>query len=369
MTRVRNVFCIAILLLTQSIAADEIDVMTQNQYLGADLTEVIAAAAAGDLIALNGAIVAALQQVAANKTSERMQAQAESIGKRMPHFVGLQEVSLFSCADPFDTGACHDPAIAGAFNDYLDLTLTALEGEYEAAAIVENFAVENIPFNLPGYPLEHPALLTLIDRDVILARSDIETEKVNFGCVGIFVSVDGCNYQAALPAGPFTVLRGYVGIDATVGDDDYRIVNTHLEVKDPPVLPLFQNLQALELLSVLAATPTEKTLIVLGDINSSPDDLDDFPGSPYEQFTAAGYTDAWTLRPGNVSGNSCCQLADLSNKKSVLDQRIDMVFTKIVPASVKQARVLGDKVSSKTHPPGLGLWSSDHGAVAAELRF
>ena len=363
MTRVRNVFCIAILLLTQSIAADEIDVMTQNQYLGADLTPVIAAANTGDPGAFNEAIVTALQQVAANKTVERMQAQAESIRMRLPHFVGLQEVSVFSCANTEEgAGACADPAIAGAFNDYLDLTLTALEGEYEAVAIVENFAVENIPFILPGYPA---ALLTLIDRDVILARSDIETDKVDFGCAG-FVSVDGCNYQAALPAGPFTVLRGYVGIDATIGDDEYRIVNTHLEVKDDPIPPAFQNAQAVELLTVLGATPAGKNLIVLGDINSSPDDP---ASSPYGQFTALGYTDAWTLRPGNLPGASCCQLADLSNKKSALDQRIDMVFSNILPATVKQVRVLGGKVSSKTHPPGLGLWSSDHGAVAAELHF
>lgn len=365
MTIVRNVFFIAILLLARSIGADEIDVMTQNQYLGADLAPVIEAAAANpfDPAAFNAAVVAALQQVAANKTLERMQAQADSIAKRLPHIVGLQEVSVFSCADPLGTGACADPTIAGAFNDFLDLTLAALNGAYDAAAIVENFTAADVPFILPGYT--QPALLTLVDRDAILARSDIETETVNFGCVG-FVSVDGCNYQLALPAGAFDVLRGYVGIDATIGDDEYRIVNTHLEVKDPPVPPLFQNAQALELLTVLAATSADKKLVVLGDINSSPEDP---ASSPYGQFTALGYTDAWTLRPGNLPGASCCQLADLSNKQSALDQRIDMVFSSIMPASVKQARVLGDEVSSKTHPPGLGLWSSDHGAIAAELHF
>jgi hypothetical protein len=186
------------------------------------------------------------------------------IKKRQPYFVGLQEVDVFSCADPFGTGACSDPSIAGAFNNFLDLSLAALNGAYEAAAVVENFKVEDIPFVLPGDT--QPVLLTVIDRDVILARSDIETNTVNFGCTG-FVSVDGCNYQVALSAGPFTVLRGYVGVDAVVGDYDYRVINTHLEVKDSPIPPFFQNAQALELLTVLAATPSNKTLIVLGDIN------------------------------------------------------------------------------------------------------
>jgi hypothetical protein len=366
MLRLRNLFFVCIFVYSQSGIAGQLDVMTQNQYLGADLAPVIAAAAADpfDPIAFNSAVITALQQVAANKTAERMQAQARSISKRQPHFVGLQEVSVFSCADPYGTGACDDPGIADAFNDYLDLTLAALDGAYDTAAIVENFKVENVPFILPGQT--QPAFLTLIDRDVILARNDIETNTVDFGCVG-FVSVDGCNYQVTFPAGAFgNVLRGYVGIDATVSDDAYRIVNTHLEVKDPPIPPFFQDAQALELLTVLAATPSDKTLVVLGDINSSPDDPD---SSPYGQFTSLGYTDAWTLRPGGKSGNTCCQLAELSNKKSALDQRIDMVFLGEVPQKVKKARVLGNKMSSKTRPPGMGLWSSDHGAVAAKLHF
>jgi hypothetical protein len=362
----RNLFILFIFLYSQSGIAGQLDVMTQNQYLGADLAPVIGAATAEpfDPDAFNSAVVMALQQVAANKTAERMQAQAKSISKRQPHIVGLQEVSVFSCADPYGTGACDDPSIADAFNNYLDLTLAALDGAYDAAAIVENFKAENVPFFLPGQT--QPALLTLIDRDVILARNDIESNTVDFGCVG-FVSIDGCNYQVTLPAGAFgNVLRGYVGIDATVGSDDYRIVNTHLEVKDFPIPSLFQDAQALELLTVLGATPSDKTLVVLGDINSS---LDDPLTSPYGQFTSLGYTDAWTLRPGDKPGSTCCQLADLSNKKSALNQRIDIVFLGELPQKVKKARVLGNKVSSKTRPPGLGLWSSDHGAVAAKLHF
>lgn len=366
MLRLRNLFFVFIFLYSQSGSTGQVDVMTQNQYLGADLAPVIGAATADpfDPVAFNIAVIMVLQQVAANKTVERMQAQAESISKRQPHFVGLQEVSVFSCADPYGTGACDDPSIADAFNNYLDLTLAALNGAYDAAAIVENSKAENVPFFLPGQT--QFALLTLIDRDVILARSDIATNTVDFGCIGL-VSMDGCNYQVMLPAGAFgNVLRGYVGIDATVGDDDYRIVNTHLEVKDFPIPPLFQDAQALELLTVLGATPSDKTLVVLGDINSSSDDP---VSSPYGQFTALGYTDAWALRPGDKSGNTCCQLADLSNKKSALNQRIDMVFLGEVPQKVKKARVVGNKVSSKTWPPGLGLWSSDHGAVAAKLHF
>jgi hypothetical protein len=80
----------------------------------------------------------------------------------------------------------------------------------------------------------------------------------------------------------------------------------------------------------------------------------------------AGYTDTWTLRPGKVPGFSCCQLADLSNHQSILDERIDMIFTAEVPEKVK-ARVTGDKVADKTRPAR--LWPSDHGEVVAALEF
>jgi hypothetical protein len=58
---------------------------------------------------------------------------------------------------------------------------------------------------------------------------------------------------------------------------------------------------------------------------------------------------------------------DLSNHKSALYERVDMLFSHDPPAKVKQARVVGATVSDKTPPPGLGLWPSDHGAVIAEV--
>jgi hypothetical protein len=36
---------------------------------------------------------------------------------------------------------------------------------------------------------------------------------------------------------------------------------------------------------------------------------------------------------------------------------------------VKEARLLGESVSDKTPPKGLGLWPSDHSSVAARLQF
>lgn len=264
--------------------AAEIGVMTQNQYLGADLTPVISATTPAEF---NGAVVDALKQVAANNTTARIAAQAALIAKQNPALAGLQEVYAFGCADIYHTGACDDPAIKDAFQDHLTLTLSALGGAYQAAATVINFNVPAIPFDLYGSGV--PAFLSVIDRDVILRRND-----------------------------------------------------------------------------VAATTPPSRSLVVMGGINSSPQDP---PGAPYRQFIQSGFADTWALRPGNLPGHTCCQFEDLTNQQSTLTQRIDMIFLMESPAKIKDIRVVGDTVASKTPPPGLGRWPSDHGSVTARMLF
>jgi endonuclease/exonuclease/phosphatase family metal-dependent hydrolase len=366
-------------------AGDRIDVMTQNQYLGADLNPIIAAP---DPIAFNAAVLTALSEIAANDFPTRAQLLAALIAKRRPDVVGLQEVFSFGCipiAPPPPSGGCNDPAIAGAFNDHLALTLAALaaEGEvYTAAAVVDDLDLTS-----PGIPVDTDGnllpdiLVTVLDRDVILARSGVTATPVDYSafCPGR-TSADGCNYlivaEANTAVGIIRQERGWVGVDVTIDAKAYRIVDTHLEVQNPdpsnPLSPAVQAAQAQELITVLGlSTPPGRSLIVVGDINSSPEDpILTSPFlivPPYTQFVGSGYTDAWDLRPGAVPGYSCCQLSDLSNHQSILDERIDTIFSTEVPTMVNKARTLGDRVSDKSGP--FDLWPSDHATVAAELEF
>ncbi|MBW2287033.1 MAG: hypothetical protein JRG90_04330 [Deltaproteobacteria bacterium] len=387
-------------------AKDSIDVMTQNQYLGADLNPIINAEGPAEF---NAAVIKALEDVAANDFPARAEKLAELIGDRLPELVGLQEVFIFQCTDlgPSVTDeGCDNPRISNAFNDHLSLTLanlTALGEDYSAVATVVNFNTGSvivppllfpgIPFNIEGYN----ALVNIYDRDVILARSDIAgsatpVDFTVFQPFGICLkpSADGCNYQlvatATLPGGvTISQERGYVGVDVTVGEKDYRFINTHLEVQRPDgtdLSSIVQAAQAQELITTLANVPHgNRSLIVVGDINSSPDDPLIFvpapipPGfppvivPPYTQFVGSGYTDAWDLRPGSAPGFTCCQDDDLLNHQSQHDERIDVIFSVDVPNKVKKARVLGSRVSDKTSPPGHGLWPADHGSVAATLEF
>jgi hypothetical protein len=168
----------------------------------------------------------------------------------------------------------------------------------------------------------------------------------------------------------FKIEHGFVGVDVTLGTRLYRVVNTHLEVRTPdPTHPLsaaIQAAQATELIAtVQATTPAGRALIVLGDLNSSPDDAPfDQILPPYFQFISAHFFDAWLLRPGNAPGFTCCQAEDLENHRSELPERVDMIFTNFLPRKVK-ARLVGTRVAEKTRPDR--LWPSDHAGVVAEI--
>ena len=349
----------------------DIVVMTQNQYLGADLTPVIAAETPDEA---NAAMIGALMNVSNNNYPERVQALTESIRDKKPHLVALQEMFAFSCIDPYGTGNCG--LFPNAFNDHLAATTAALGDDYEVAAIVQNLTLPPQGFPFPGVPIQLelgglPIFIGVIDRDVILARSDVDTVTVDFDC--IHKSLDGCNFdevaQASLGGFPIAIDRGFVGVDVSVNGTEYRFINTHLEVQqlgDNPASIYFQTVQANELLgAIFASFDGTKQYIVAGDFNSSPFDVSAIgQPTPYEQM-AMFFTDIWPLRPGKPAGFSCCELADLSNAPSQHDERIDIVFTLPAPSKVK-ANVLDAEVEDKTLS---GLWPSDHASVSAELTY
>ena len=107
-------------------AAGKIDIMTMNQYLGADIDPIVEAE---NPIELNEAVVTALEELAANDFPSRAVALAEIITDRLPELVGLQEAFIFTCKDldpPSPDEGCDNPRIRNAFNDHLQLTLDAI---------------------------------------------------------------------------------------------------------------------------------------------------------------------------------------------------------------------------------------------------
>ena len=402
-------------------AADDIDVMTQNQYVGMDLIGLVTPGGNFD-----DKVIAALQDRARSMPRERAQALAALIHQRGPALVGLQEVYKFTCVElpvpVMDGKGCDNPTIAAAFTDQLDDTLDALRGRYRAAATVVDLDLPSglrlddgspdgqpLPIALPGVPVSVDGMtifIGVVDRDVILARSDVPSQPVPFpaACPGRDAA-DGCNYQSVASAGlvvsvpnigPVPVLvkfqRGFVGVDAMVGEQPYRFVNTHLETRLEGFGPqgrFYQSAQSAELLMTLQLMPMPAgaRLLLVGDMNSDPRD-EIYPGvppgyppilalPPYQQYTQlAGFTDVWTRQPAAPQGNgaplgsfSCCQWEDLTNVKSDLYERIDLIFSAMPPSKVPEARLLGESIGDKTLPKAKGLWPSDHASVAARIQY
>jgi endonuclease/exonuclease/phosphatase family metal-dependent hydrolase len=364
--------------------AAEIDVMTQNQYLGADLTPVLSAATANPFNpeVFNAAVVMTLQKIAAARPVERAKALAAQIAQRNPDVVGLQEATRFACLPhpsvPEVPGkGCDDPDVREAFNDQLQNTEAALRGKYVVAGKVTNLKVDAIPFAVNGFP----AILQVADRDAILVRSGLTASWVNFAPIALCrISHEGCNFTTrpppfTTPLGPIAIERGFLAVDVTVKGHAYRIFNTHLEQRllapNLPETRLLQVGQASELLAAALGTwDGQRKLVVVGDMNSAPQDTIPGAPTPYQVFTRNGFTDAWTMRPQADDGLSCCQSESLTNRKSALYERIDMIFTLTQLPRVLDMKLLGDTMGDKTRPAGNdGLWASDHAAVAAKLRF
>lgn len=339
-----------------SAADDEVRVMTRNQYLGADLGPILGAPTPAAFIQ---AVLAALNQIAANDFPQRAEALAQEIADKRPHLVGLQEVFRFTLNKA--TGA-------PPFRDQLDDLMKALAARgasYYVAGQVQNLTIA-IP--IPGF-----GIVEAIDRDIVLARADVAASPVTL--TGCRPSLDGCNFSAVVTipsaVGPIRIDRGFVIVDAMVGLQPVRFANTHLEI---PELPLqVQAAQARELIGILGSLPNPEgsPTVVVGDINSAPTDQTVFIGGapivpPYLQFAQAGLADVWLLRPGRPPGFTCCEQSDLSNPESIHFKRIDVIFTSGMPAQV-EANLVGVDPEDKTTP--LGLWPSDHAGVVARLRF
>jgi hypothetical protein len=362
-------------------------VMTRNLYIGAEIQSIAAAGSFAEFLFLANE---ALVKVAETNFPERARALAKEIVRNKPHLVGLQEVYNITL------NGINPPGVL-PYVDYLDELLKALNEQgahYYPAATVTNFSMDI------SFPSGDPTSSTIVnlgitDRDVILARRDVQTKVVDMVSTGVCpdrVSDDGCNYAyfagTVIPGGdaapdiPIEIKRGFVAVDAKHRSLSARFYNTHLEVRYPDPTNILsitiQAAQASELIQVIdfleEVSPHKGPVILVGDINSSPEDEvigegmeDSFRiDPPYWQFSMAGYTDAWTVWNWKWEGFTCCQAEDLLNRRSELYERIDMVLLRDFPFKTVLAYRVGDRWWNKTPS---GLWPSDHAGVVATMWY
>ena len=316
----------------------QVTVMTQNLFLGTDLTPIYTSPSLPVLFARVGAGWA---QVQANDFPARAQAIAEQIAAAQPDLVGLQEAELFRTDVPPDGSATH--ATTEAY-DFIKLLVAALAERglaYEPVATFEGTDVE-LPAGLP------PTMdVRFSDRVSVLARADEKTADLKLS------DPQFGTYPTGLPLttvfGSFTVPRGWASVDVKIRGKSFRFVTTHLEAFSP--LP--RNAQAAELLS--GPANTDLPVVAVGDFNSGPGT----DPTAYGILTGGGLVDAWNGGPGLT----CCHPVDLHNPSTTLTKRVDLVLTRGGFQTVS-ADVVGEDPADRT--PG-GLWSSDHAGVVATL--
>ena len=201
--------------------------------------------------------------------------------------------------------------------------------------------------------------IRLTDHDVILARTDLATSQLRL------TNVQEENFDVALslPGVDLSVPRGWNSVDVKIRGKEFRLINTHLEVAG---FPQVQAAQAAELFNKAAAT--DLPVVMLGDFNTSA-----VAGQPndtptYELLVGAGFEDTWNLTQIGERF-TCCQASDLRNDGTLLDSRIDFVFTRGAINTV-ETDVVGEAQADRTIPfptAPAGLWPSDHAGVVASL--
>jgi len=238
---------------------DDPTVMTQNLYIGVDLSRILLGESPG----------AVFQTALASDFPGRATAFAGEVANEQPDLIGLQEVTNIFVVNT------QGEVVQNL--DYLQVVLGNLQARglnYEVSS-----AVVNADVTLP-LDLEAGLFARVVDRDVILHNAD--TTEVSDPIAANFAD----NFTASVGGFPVEFTRGYTAVDATVGLNTFRFVNTHLEVENAPCATptgfvICQDSQAAELVSTLASE--DLPIVLVGDFNAADGEV------AYETIAGDGY--------------------------------------------------------------------------------
>ena len=387
----------------------KLKVVSYNLYLGADIFRVFDPPPCGTAQAVFD-VHSIIQQT---DFPTRAEAIADQIALQEPHVIGLQEVSklltgppdsltqsgiqwIVPPPDPNPVFTIKKNAMDVSY-DFLQIIQDALAARglhYKVApgasttnADVEFPAIDHIIQNGTCVFASQPMDVRLTDRDVVLVREDLEInlqtgKNFDFNLPIVLPAVapwEGGFVEATFVAEYF---RGWGAVNVTIKDQDFTVLNTHLEVGDDseepePLLNQLQAAQALEIDYVLnppePAVALPRPVLVIGDINSTPYSPIADPRPAYFILTQlAGLTDVWDIqfKPPLDEGFTCCQNEYVDNLESELHERIDVILADFGDLEEKldkaKFELLGDQPADATPS---GLWPSDPAGVAVKLEF
>lgn len=248
----------------------EVKVMTQNMDAGTDLL----------FFFVKDPVSAAkltYEELLASNFSDRAELLADQIVNQRPYLISLQEVTLWQTISA--TGE------AGVLADQLDLLIAALAARHQHYKVVATQNLTDITA-----PLGDGSYLRFLDRNVILARTDLKHSELALSNVRSGI------YQATIsPVPGFPEERnGWLSVDAKIRGKSLRFFATHLE---SPVsqTDLTQVLQGQELIAIMQQS--KLPVILAGDFNSDASGLrigpDQTPTAA--MIVEAGYADTWQM--------------------------------------------------------------------------
>ncbi len=346
----------------------EVNVMTRNLYLGADLAPAIGAPSLEAFVAATGQI---LREVTANDFPTRAKGLAKEILTQKPDLVGLQEVALWRTGPPDLTPVLTgEPTATTVRYDYLQLLLDQLNkgpDRYEVVVAQNEFDLE-APGDENGIAGDgpNPAIANaeingrLTMRDVILKRrgAGVDTSNPQSGNFKTLLAVP-------ILGKPLTIKRGWTATDAKVrGSHTFRFVNTHLEAFDPAALvPSIRALQAGELVAPGGPATGTLPVVLLGDLNSDDDTVEPGDAQAYNVLTNAGFVERSTNVPLGCCLRSSLLAEGAGGSVADFDHQVDHVLTND-PSDItlRSSTVTGLL-------PVNGFWSSDHAGLFSSLRF
>lgn len=310
-----------------------VKVMTQNMDAGTDLLFFFVT----DPISATKLTYEELQ--AANFRG-RAELLADQIVNQQPYLISLQEVTLWQTISV--TGE------VGVMADQLDLIMHALAARHQQYKVVASQNLTDITA-----PLGDGSALRFLDRNVILARTDLKQSELALS------NVQSGIYQATIAPVPGfpEELNGWLSVDAKIRGKSLRFFATHLES------PVSQNdptqvLQGQELITIMQQS--KLPVILAGDFNSDASGLglgpDQTPTAA--MIVEAGYVDAWQmLHPRDPGLTWPYYLEDIYAGPSYPFERIDLIFARDL--EILTVAVVGN------NPP----FPSDHSGVVATLQI
>jgi hypothetical protein len=345
--------CAALAAVAQNLSrgSGSLRVMNYNVFMGTSFGPIRFAT---DLPSFVAAVGAVLAEVRASQPDARMQAVARQIAAATPTVISLQEVNRWRSGVLLNLS----PLQCGPMSTEFDLlqglrdSLAALGADYRLAAQVTQMSIPALPGQLPTGELR---CVGLDDRNALLVRGDIDTSKLQWRNAqsGLFAAA----LPVPTPLGTVPFTAGWMSIDVTFFNRNFRLVGAHLTVE-----PTTRRLQGIELRAIAATSALPVAIAMDSNAQAAPLPLD----PTYTDFIGEGYADGWSVAAPDLPGFTCCQPQALSNAVSQLFQRVDLILTRGGAFEARNGALFGVSAASKT---ASGLWPSDHAGVAVQYEI